>query len=136
MVIAVVMAGGKGTRMNSDLEKPLTKVRGKTLIKHVLQALQNSSMIDRIMVATTHNTPKTAIHVKNLGFEVLETPGEGYIGDLSYILSRDDLKDEVILTITSDLPLITGRIIDMVYQTVYCLWVCVWRTDLCIAVQT
>lgn len=116
MVIALLMAGGKGTRMNSTLEKPMTTVNGKTLIGHVLSALQGSSLVDEIIVATSHHSPETTLHIKNLGFRILETPGKGYVEDLSFILSHDDFQDEIILTITADLPLITGEIIDLVLE--------------------
>ncbi|MDY9924557.1 NTP transferase domain-containing protein [Methanobacterium sp.] len=116
MVIALLMAGGKGTRMNSDLEKPLTIVKGKPLIEHVLSALQDSSCVNEIVVATSHHTPKTAFHAENLGFRVLKTPGNGYVEDLSFLLSQEAFHHEVILTITSDLPLITGKIIDLVLE--------------------
>nr|WP_319374122.1 NTP transferase domain-containing protein [uncultured Methanobacterium sp.] len=116
MIIALVMAGGRGSRMNSDREKPLMIVNGKPLIEHVLHSLRDSSLVDKIVVATSCHTPETGVHVENLGFEVLKTPGNGYVEDLSFILSQDDFEDEVILTITSDLPLITARIIDMVLQ--------------------
>ncbi|MBI5459644.1 NTP transferase domain-containing protein [Methanobacterium sp.] len=116
MVIALLMAGGKGTRMNSDLEKPLTIVKGKSLIEHVLSALQDSSCVNEIVVATSHHTPKTAFHAENLGFRVLKTPGNGYVEDLSFLLSQEAFHHEVILTITSDLPLITGKIIDLVLE--------------------
>ncbi len=114
MIIALVMAGGRGSRMNSDQEKPLMMVNGKPLIEHVLLALRDSSLVDKIIVATSCYTPETGVHVENLGFEVLKTQGNGYVEDLSFILSQDDFKDEVILTLTSDLPLITARIIDQV----------------------
>ena len=100
--------------MNSDQEKPLMMVNGKPLIEHVLHALRDSSLVDKIIVATSCHTPETGAHVENLGFEVLNTPGNGYVEDLSFILSQDDFKDEVLLTLTSDLPLITARIIDQV----------------------
>ncbi|MCC7559160.1 MAG: NTP transferase domain-containing protein [Methanobacterium sp.] len=116
MVIALLMAGGKGTRMNSTLEKPMTTVNGKTLIGHVLSALQGSSLVDEIIVATSPHSPETTLHIKNLGFRILETPGKGYVEDLSFILSHDDFQDEIILTITADLPLITGEIIDLVLE--------------------
>jgi adenosylcobinamide-phosphate guanylyltransferase len=121
MVMALVMAGGKGTRMNSNLEKPLIKFRGKSLVSYVLDALNDSSMVDKILVATSPHTPRTARHVKDYGaddpnFHVFETPGQGYIEDLSYLLSKDDFKDEVILTITADLPFISGKIIDQVLE--------------------
>lgn len=116
MVIALVMAGGRGIRMNSDWEKPMTIVKGKPLIEHVLRALQDSSRVDKIIVATSLHTPETGVHVENLGFAVLKTSGNGYVEDLSFILSQENFKDEVILTLTSDLPLITCEIIDMVLQ--------------------
>lgn len=116
MVIALVMAGGRGIRMNSDWEKPMTIVKGKPLIEHVLRALQDSSRVDKIIVATSLHTPETEGHVENLGFAVLKTSGNGYVEDLSFILSQENFKDEVILTLTSDLPLITGEIIDLVLQ--------------------
>ncbi len=116
MVIALLMAGGKGTRMNSDLEKPLIIVNGKPLVEHVLSALQDSSCVDEIIVATSHLTPETTFHTENLGFRVLKTPGNGYVEDISFLLSNEDFHHEVLLTITSDLPLITGRIIDLVLE--------------------
>jgi len=121
MVMALVMAGGKGTRMNSNLEKPIIKFRGKPLITHVLEALNDSSMVDSIVVATSPHTPQTAQQVRDFGVDnpnlyVFETPGQGYIEDLSYLLSKNDFKDEVILTITADLPLISGKIIDQVLE--------------------
>lgn len=116
MVTALLMAGGKGTRMNLDLEKPLIIVDGKPLIEHVLNALQDSSCVDEIIVATSHHTPATTFHVEGLGFRVLKTPGNGYVEDLSFLLSKEDFENEVILTITSDLPLITSEIIDLVLE--------------------
>lgn len=116
MVIAILMAGGKGTRMNSDLEKPLINVNGKLLIEHVLGALQDSSLVDEIIVATSPNSPETTCHMEKLDFPVVVTPGNGYVADLSFILSQEGFKDEIILTITADLPLITGDIIDLVLE--------------------
>jgi adenosylcobinamide-phosphate guanylyltransferase len=115
-VIALIMAGGKGTRMESNLEKPLMEVKGKTLIELVLTALQDSKRVERIVVATSRYTPQTALFMDKLGFEVIITPGAGYIEDLAFLLSRDEFKDEILLTVTSDLPLITGEIIDQVLE--------------------
>ena len=80
MVIALLMAGGKGTRMKSDLEKPLTILGGKPLIQHVLEALQDSLLVDKIIVATSSKTPQTTILIEdkcsnNPDITVLNTPG-------------------------------------------------------------
>ena len=121
MVIALLMAGGKGTRMKSDLEKPLITIFGKPLIQHVLDALIDSLIVDKIIVATSPQTKETRLFVEEYSsnfsnITVLNTPGAGYIEDLSYLLSSEVFKDETILTITADLPLITGPIIDQVLE--------------------
>jgi len=117
MVNAVVMAGGRGTRMGGNSEKPLKRVFKKPMILHVLKALKGSKEIKDIIVATSNSTPETAKVVANWGFKVVETPGNGYVEDLQYIIQEGHFKpDEVILTITADLPLITAEIIDDVLK--------------------
>jgi adenosylcobinamide-phosphate guanylyltransferase len=114
MVVAIVMAGGKGTRMRSNQEKPLLEVLGRPLIQNVLDALISSKNIEKVLVATSIHTPKTAKWVKSKGLASVETPGRGYVEDMAFILSRPDLRDETIVTVTADLPLLTGEVVDEV----------------------
>ena len=116
MVTAIVMAGGKGTRMGKISEKPLKKVFGIPLIIRVLDALSDSNQISEILVATSSNTPKTAELIREIGFNVINTPGDGYVEDLQYIISKKYTNEpnEILLTITSDMPLIKGKTIDKV----------------------
>ncbi|WP_308571677.1 NTP transferase domain-containing protein [uncultured Methanobacterium sp.] len=116
MVVAVLMAGGKGTRMNSPQEKPLVKVGERPLIEYVLQAVGDASLVEEVIVAVSPHTPQTGFYAENQGFKVLKTPGAGYVEDLSFILAQEELKDKVILTVTADLPLLTGQIIDQVIE--------------------
>lgn len=116
MVIAIVMAGGKGTRMRSNQEKPLLEVLGRPLIQNVLNALLSSKNIEKVLVATSIHAPQTARWVKNKGLATIETPGRGYVEDMAFILSRPDLRDETIVTVTADLPLLTGEVIDEVIE--------------------
>ena len=48
--IAIVLAAGKGTRMESDLPKVLHEAAGKTLLDWVLDALKNAGCRDQIVV--------------------------------------------------------------------------------------
>ncbi len=114
MVVAVVMAGGKGTRMNLPQEKPLIKVCGKPVIEYVLSALKNAQKIDRIIVATSTTTPKTSQLMKKLGIEVIKTPGKDYVSDMGYVVQS--LKLSVFLAIAADLPLVRGEMIDAVVE--------------------
>ncbi len=113
MVTALVMAGGKGSRMNFKDEKPLIKINNKPMIQYVIDALLHSKKVNNIITATSKNTPKTDDFLKKQNMKTLMTPGKDYVNDLGFILSSFD-PDDTILTITADLPLITDNIIDLV----------------------
>ena len=53
------MAGGKGERLNTNVEKPLFKFKDKPLIEYVLKNLTNSKYIEKVLVATSPNTIET-----------------------------------------------------------------------------
>ena len=113
-VTALVMAGGKGTRMRSEEEKPLLRVGGKPLIEHVLNALREAKKVSEIIVAVSEHTPKTATVVKRFSVEVLKTPGKGFCLDVQYAIKK--LKLDTVLTISADLPLVTSEVIDEVIE--------------------
>jgi adenosylcobinamide-phosphate guanylyltransferase len=113
-VVALVMAGGKGTRMRIPEEKPLVKVCGKPVIEYVLAALKDAKKIDSVIVATSSYTPKTTQLMKQLGVQVIETPGKDYVFDMGYVVQT--LKLGVFLAIAADLPLVKGEMIDLVVE--------------------
>jgi len=48
--VAVVLAGGTGTRVGLSIPKPLIKIAGKPIIEHTIAALQMSPVVDEIIV--------------------------------------------------------------------------------------
>ena len=114
MVVALVMAGGRGTRMKLAQEKPLIEVCGKPVIQYVLSSLRDAKKIDRVIVATTNCTPRTTKFMRQLGVEVIETPGKDYVSDMGYVVQT--LKLGVFLAIAADLPLVRGEMIDAVVE--------------------
>lgn len=140
--MAVLMAGGKGTRMDSSIEKPLFKFKSKPLIDYVLENLSTSDYIESIIVATSCYTPKTKEYLDERKFNninvnyttetnnikkdanvygydshfynYIETPGKGYLEDLSFLLSifEKRSKKDVLLIINADLPFVSSKIID------------------------
>lgn len=116
MTIALVMAGGKGTRMQLECEKPLVKINEKYLIDYVVDNLKNSMNINDIFIATSPHVPLTGNYVIEKGYKTIETHGNGYLEDLSYLLSYFESKnpDEVILTIGADLPGVGPELIDFI----------------------
>ena len=117
-ITALVMAGGKGTRMKLAEEKPLIKVCNKPVIQYVLSALKDAKKIDRVIVATTNHTPKTTNFMKELGVEVIETPGNDYVSDMGWVVQT--LKLGVFLAVAADLPLVQPEMIDAVVSRYEC----------------
>jgi len=56
-VTALVMAGGRGTRMGTE-EKSLLKVGGKPMVEYVLNALKGAKKVEEIIVETVEGTTK------------------------------------------------------------------------------
>ncbi|HET8719967.1 MAG TPA: NTP transferase domain-containing protein [Candidatus Nitrosotenuis sp.] len=106
-MIGLVMAGGKGTRMAISDEK-LLLVYEKPVILHVIEALQNSKCISRVVAATSDNSPKTNHLLTELGIETIRTSGSGYVDDLNFALSK---LDGLVLVVSGDLPLLDGKIV-------------------------
>lgn len=95
-------------------EKPLLEVGGKPVIEHVLTSLLDAKRVDSIVVAVSNRTPKTVEFVKKFPVCVVDTPGEGYIPDMQFVVRKLNL--QVVLAVVSDLPLITSEIIDQVLE--------------------
>jgi adenosylcobinamide-phosphate guanylyltransferase len=113
-VTALIMAGGKGSRMDLFIEKPLIELDGKPIITYVLDSLKKAKNIDRIIVAISSNTPKTAQLLSRLDISTIKTPGKEYVYDMAYAIRKLTL--QTVLVIGSDIPLITSEIIDLVVE--------------------
>ena len=118
MIYAILMAGGRGTRLKVPCEKPLFKLHDKPLINYVLDNLKSSKLIDEIIIAVSPNTCETTNYLKSLedDFKILDTSGEDYLKDLSYILTyfEKKSKNDILLFINADLPFISVETIDYV----------------------
>ncbi len=115
------MAGGRGTRLKTPVEKPLFKIHDKPLIKYVLDNLESSKLVEKVIIATSPNTPETSDYIKDFGYEILDTPGVDFLHDLSLILDHFEKKSssDVLLFINADLPFITGESIDYILETYF-----------------
>jgi adenosylcobinamide-phosphate guanylyltransferase len=113
-ITALIMAGGKGTRMKIAKEKPLVEVCGKPAIEYVLRALKGAKKINSVIVATTNCTPKTTKLMRQSGIKVIETPGKEYVSDMGYAVQT--LKLGVFLAIAADLPLVRSEILDEIVE--------------------
>ncbi len=116
-LIAAIMCGGRASRMQQGgIEKPLLKVDGIAMVERVILALAGSDRFDRILAAISPNTPKTKELLKSKGIETIETPGEGYSNDLSYLLPK--LKPQRVMVVPSDIPLLNSQIISEILDAI------------------
>lgn len=111
---ALVMAGGKGSRLGVKEEKPLLIFNGKPLIEHVLEALKNSRHVDKIFVATSKNTQETEQEMRRKSIALIRTSGRGYVEDMRFALKELNLGKT--LVVSADLPLLRSKDIDWVAE--------------------
>jgi len=111
-MIGLIMAGGKGTRMDISNEKLLLEYK-KPVIFHVIDALKNSHCFSQVIVATSPNSPDTKHVLEQNRIETLSTPGNGYVNDLNFLLQK--MSGSVFVT-SGDLPLLDEEIIQIMTE--------------------
>ena len=103
--------------MAIPVEKPLLDVGDKPMLEHVVDALKSAEEVDRIIVAVSRHTPRTASRARGLSVEVLETPGLDFISDARYAVKSLGLRTVPI--VSADLPFITGKLVDEIVENYY-----------------
>jgi adenosylcobinamide-phosphate guanylyltransferase len=112
-VPALVMAGGRGSRMGLATEKPLLPFLGKPLVDWVAEAISKATKISEFCVITSSNTPQTEAHCINMGWKYVRTDAKGYHDDLKQAVAKLGWMGPV-LTMPSDVPAITGAVLDRI----------------------
>ena len=113
----VILAAGKGSRMNSNKPKVLQTLAAKTLIKHVINTVEKLNP-DNIIVVTGHLKEQveealsghkiTFVHqTKQLG------TGHAVLQALPY------LEDQKVLILYGDVPLISAEVLDNLVTTTH-----------------
>ena len=115
-MIAALMCGGRGTRMDTviETEKPMLKLRGVTMIERVLRALVEFGQFEKIVAISSIHTPKTTVFLRNhyssAGLiDVVETNGISYSKDLSIIVHK--FEPSRVFVVSADLPLLNKKIV-------------------------
>jgi adenosylcobinamide-phosphate guanylyltransferase len=113
---ALIMAGGKGKRMELAVEKPLLPFLGKPLIDWVVDAVESTEQVSEFYVVTSGNTAETEAKCVKEGLQVIRTNGVGYHNDLVQAILQADLLCPVLI-VPCDLPALTGKFLDKVIET-------------------
>lgn len=109
--IAIIQARLTSTRFP---RKVLEKINGKSMIGRVCAAARNARYVDKVVVAWAERYPHLAV--------------DNVLGRFQEIIERE--KPSLVVRITSDCPLLTGRVIDEAIRDYYacadgrCLYIC------------
>lgn len=110
-VAAVVLAAGKGTRFRSDLAKVLHRAAGRTLVRHVLEALRPLDL-GQVVVVVGHQADDVAEEVSHAGMRHLTTAlqteqrGTGHAVQAAMPALAEHIRR--VLIVPGDTPLLTG----------------------------
>ena len=115
-MIGLIMAGGKGTRMDRDGEKLLLTHKKKPVIMHVVNALQNSDCFTKIIAITSPNSPKTEKILKEAGVDTISSLGRDFASDLNEILIQ---LDDFVFVTSGDLPLLDNETVKKIVERSY-----------------
>ena len=61
----IILAAGKGTRMNSDIPKVLHLINGRAMISHVLECAVSIALEENIIVVVGHESEKVKTEILN-----------------------------------------------------------------------
>ena len=113
-MIGLVMAGGKGIRMQLDgEEKLLLNYKNKPVISHVVDALKNSNCFEKIIALTSPNSPKTEKILKESGVDTISSSGHDLVSDMNEMLIQ---LDEIVFVTSGDLPLLDSEIVKKIVE--------------------
>ena len=112
-MIGLVMAGGRGSRMEFPAPEKLLLEYKKPIIFHVIDSLNNSHCFSKVFAATSPNSPDTKYELEQRGIETLDTQGNGYVNDLNLLLQK---MNGLVFVTSGDLPLLDEKIIQVITE--------------------
>ena len=111
---AIIQARMGSTRLSGKVMK---EIKGKTVLQHVIERVQQSKLVDDIIIATTIHERDNIIERKALNYGVKVYRGsEDDVLSRYYNAARDNSID-LVIRITSDCPLIDPLVMDEVINS-------------------
>ena len=113
----VILAAGKGSRMNSNKPKVLQTLAAKTLIKHVVDTVEKLKA-DNIIVVTGHLKEQVESELSSYKITYVhqtEQLGTGH----AVLQALPYLEDQKVLILYGDVPLISAEVLDNLVTTTH-----------------
>ena len=117
MISAIILAGGKGKRMNSSVSKQFIEIKGKPIIYYTIKKFSENKKIDNIVVVLSKDEvgyfkenilEKYNLKVDNIVIGGTERQDSVYNG----LKSLEDTNTDIVLIHDGARPFISDRIID------------------------
>tara|TARA_B100000700_G_scaffold330619_1_gene457816 strand:+ start:8266 stop:9594 length:1329 start_codon:yes stop_codon:yes gene_type:complete len=120
-ITSIVLAAGKGTRMNSSLSKPLHSIAGKPMLSHVIDNTKEANLNDIIVVVSEDNKDiKDYLSINYPEVRTSTQDKQNGTGDaVKCVLNKYDLSDsDGIIVIFGDTPLIKTKSIEKLSNSI------------------
>ena len=116
---AVILAAGKGTRFKSELPKVLHRAAGRTLLRHVLEAVRPLGC-SQVVVVVGHGRDEVTEELAAAGIDEVRTVvqeqqlGTGHAVEMAMPALDDDV--DRVLVLPGDTPLITAGALEQLLE--------------------
>ena len=113
----VILAGGKGTRMNMEMPKALVSFNGKPMLDHLLNAVAHSGVTTKPIIVVGYKKEDVIAHVgERANFVVQEEQlGTGHAVKITENNIDDNIEN--VLVLYGDQPTVTGAMIANLIKT-------------------
>jgi len=116
----IILAAGKGTRMNSSLPKVLQDLRGRTLLDHVLDTAQVAKP-EKILVVAGHGADlvKELVDHRTTAVEIIiQEPQLGTGHAVAQCLDSLEQFDGIVVVLSGDVPRLDSGTVSELYQSI------------------
>lgn len=121
MNIAIVLSGGTGTRLGSDIPKQYIKVNEKPIISYCLEVLESCKQIDAIQIVADESWHEVILESQMTKFKGFSKPGANR--QLSILSALEDIKEftskeDVVIIHDAARPCVSGEMFeDLIKET-------------------
>jgi 2-C-methyl-D-erythritol 4-phosphate cytidylyltransferase len=125
MNIAVILAGGTGSRMGNEIPKQFLKIAEKTVIEHTIEVFERNSFIDEIAIVVhpdyideMNNIVQIGarrtlpVHQRALPVQIIKGGNERYASSLAAVRAYRQFPEYNLLFHDAVRPLVSDRIIN------------------------
>ena len=113
----IILAAGKGTRMNTNLPKVMQPLGGHTLISHVIKTAKKNSK--NITVVVGHQKDLLKEHIACIDSNIQTADQDDQLGTAHAVKTAAHLikEDERVLVLYGDVPLISHKTIEALIES-------------------